>query len=357
MGDQICSNGSPRPASFLSRCSSLPMRTVASPAQMTAHADNSRLCRNRGTDAPRVTLRRGQGMSRMARSGRNGPFRVGNGEPLMAGVTIDIPVADGGGFSGYLAVPEEGRGPGLLIEQEIDFWGQCEPARRRRPLRRGRLCLPRARSLLADGARRGPRLRRGRFRQGLRLLPALRRGPGPRRHRCGARCAKGAARVHRQGRRHGLLPRRQARLPHRHTPRSRCGGLVLWRGDRGRARRVRRHRLPHADALRRRRLICAARGRRRRHRPFRGAAGGADSRLSRRRSRLLQPRAERRLSPALGHGRPFAHHRAAAPRDSAPLTTWNRSGSITSTTNSRGATRPRPWPPWWPSPTSTTSRP
>ena len=37
----------------------------------------------------------------------------------MAGVTIDIPVADGGGFSGYLAVPEEGQGPGLLIEQEI----------------------------------------------------------------------------------------------------------------------------------------------------------------------------------------------------------------------------------------------
>ena len=37
----------------------------------------------------------------------------------MAGVTIDIPVADGDGFSGYLAVPEAGSGPGLLIEQEI----------------------------------------------------------------------------------------------------------------------------------------------------------------------------------------------------------------------------------------------
>ena len=37
----------------------------------------------------------------------------------MAGVTIDIPVADGGGFSGYLTVPEAGSGPGLLIEQEI----------------------------------------------------------------------------------------------------------------------------------------------------------------------------------------------------------------------------------------------
>ena len=37
----------------------------------------------------------------------------------MAGVTIDIPVADGDGFSGYLTVPEAGSGPGLLIEQEI----------------------------------------------------------------------------------------------------------------------------------------------------------------------------------------------------------------------------------------------
>ena len=37
----------------------------------------------------------------------------------MTGVTIDIPVAGGGGFSGYLAVLEEGQGPGLLIEQEI----------------------------------------------------------------------------------------------------------------------------------------------------------------------------------------------------------------------------------------------
>ena len=37
----------------------------------------------------------------------------------MAGTTIDIPVADSGGFTGYLTVPEAGSGPGLLIEQEI----------------------------------------------------------------------------------------------------------------------------------------------------------------------------------------------------------------------------------------------
>ena len=37
----------------------------------------------------------------------------------MAGATIDIPVAGGGGFRGYLTVPEAGRGPGLVIEQEI----------------------------------------------------------------------------------------------------------------------------------------------------------------------------------------------------------------------------------------------
>ena len=37
----------------------------------------------------------------------------------MAGAMIDIPVAGGGGFSGYLTVPEAGTGPGLLIEQEV----------------------------------------------------------------------------------------------------------------------------------------------------------------------------------------------------------------------------------------------
>ena len=37
----------------------------------------------------------------------------------MAGTMIDIPVAGGGGFRGYLTVPEAGSGPGLLIEQEI----------------------------------------------------------------------------------------------------------------------------------------------------------------------------------------------------------------------------------------------
>ena len=37
----------------------------------------------------------------------------------MAGTMIDIPVAGGGEFRGYLTVPEAGSGPGLLIEQEI----------------------------------------------------------------------------------------------------------------------------------------------------------------------------------------------------------------------------------------------
>ena len=37
----------------------------------------------------------------------------------MAGAMIDIPVAGGGGFRGYLAVPEASSGPGLLIEQEV----------------------------------------------------------------------------------------------------------------------------------------------------------------------------------------------------------------------------------------------
>ena len=37
----------------------------------------------------------------------------------MAGTMIDIPVAGGGAFGGHLTAPEAGRGPGLLIEQEI----------------------------------------------------------------------------------------------------------------------------------------------------------------------------------------------------------------------------------------------
>ena len=37
----------------------------------------------------------------------------------MAGATIDIPVAGGGGFKGYLTLPEAGTGPGLLIAQEV----------------------------------------------------------------------------------------------------------------------------------------------------------------------------------------------------------------------------------------------
>ena len=37
----------------------------------------------------------------------------------MAGTMIDIPVAGGGAFKGYLTVPAAGSGPGLLIEQEI----------------------------------------------------------------------------------------------------------------------------------------------------------------------------------------------------------------------------------------------
>ena len=180
------------------------------------------------TDGVPVTLRRGQGMSRMARSGRNGPFRVGNGEPLMAGVTIDIPVADGGGFSGDLTVPEAGSGPGLLIEQEIFGVNASLRAVADLYAEEGYVCLvPDLFWRMEPGVDLGYDERR--FRQGLRFLPALRRGPGSRRHRCGARCAQGTARVHRQGCRHGLLPRRQARLSHRHTPRRRCGRLVLWR--------------------------------------------------------------------------------------------------------------------------------
>ena len=60
-----------------------------------------------------------------------------------------------------------------------------------------------------------------------------------------------------------------------------------------------------------------------------------------------------RPSAMVAHSRTIALLRRA----SAPRTTWKRSGRTTSTTNSRGGTQAPPWPPWWPSPTSTTSRP
>src|ERR1700733_3760509 len=37
----------------------------------------------------------------------------------MAGTKIEIKTSDGSGMTGYLAVPESGKGPGLLVVQEI----------------------------------------------------------------------------------------------------------------------------------------------------------------------------------------------------------------------------------------------
>ena len=37
----------------------------------------------------------------------------------MAGKWIDIPAADGGKFRGYLTVPASGKGPGIVLCQEI----------------------------------------------------------------------------------------------------------------------------------------------------------------------------------------------------------------------------------------------
>ena len=37
----------------------------------------------------------------------------------MAGKWIEIPAADGGKFRGYLAVPAAGKGPGIVLCQEI----------------------------------------------------------------------------------------------------------------------------------------------------------------------------------------------------------------------------------------------
>jgi carboxymethylenebutenolidase len=41
------------------------------------------------------------------------------GDKAMAGQWIDIPAADGGTFRGYLALPASGKGPGIVLCQEI----------------------------------------------------------------------------------------------------------------------------------------------------------------------------------------------------------------------------------------------
>ena len=208
----------------------MPLRAVASPARLAAHTRNCGLRRGRGP------ARFAAGIGR-TQNGPTGPERARReGRRASHGRYDDRHSRRRRRRIQGLSDCAGGRQRAGPADRAGDFRDQRELARCRRPLRRGRLRLPRARSLLAHGARRGPGLRGGGLRQGLRLLRALRRGPGASRHRRGAGCAARAARVHRRGRRHGLLPRRQARLPDRVASRRRCGGLVLWRRHRGGAR-------------------------------------------------------------------------------------------------------------------------
>ena len=41
------------------------------------------------------------------------------GEDLMTGATISVPARDGASFKAYLATPEYGSGPGIVLLQEI----------------------------------------------------------------------------------------------------------------------------------------------------------------------------------------------------------------------------------------------
>lgn len=45
----------------------------------------------------------------------------------MAGQTIQIKTASGKQFSAYLATPETGKGPGVVLCQE-NLWGECSNA-------------------------------------------------------------------------------------------------------------------------------------------------------------------------------------------------------------------------------------
>ena len=130
--------------------------------------------------------------------------------------------------------PPSGSGPGILLLQEIfgvnasmrdvaDYYAE-----------EGYVVL--APDLFwRHGARRRARLYRGRFQQGVRLLPALRRQPVDQGRR---RRAEGAARapgMQRQGRRARLLPGRQARLSRRRAHRCRLRRQLLRRRHRGRS--------------------------------------------------------------------------------------------------------------------------
>src|SRR5262249_41041475 len=45
--------------------------------------------------------------------------QAGGSEGLMTGTMINVPARDGGSFRAYLATPEQGSGPGIVLLQEI----------------------------------------------------------------------------------------------------------------------------------------------------------------------------------------------------------------------------------------------
>ena len=139
--------------------------------------------------------------------------------------TIRVPLRDGV-MGAYVAIPD--RTPAGAIIAIMEIWGVNDTMRRHaHEFARSGLRLPRAGSVLAAGAGRGALRLQSRAREeGVRPLLRLRLRPRRARHggHRGSTCAR-AARVQRQGRRGGLLPRRQALLshvlPHRHRLRGR----------------------------------------------------------------------------------------------------------------------------------------
>ena len=177
----------------------------------------------------------------------------------MAGRYITVTAKDGGSFKAYLATPEKGSGPGHRAAAG-DFRHQRLYPRRRRLLRRGRLCRAGAGPVLAHRARHRAGLRRRGPQEGLCLSREIRRRQSGGRYRRHGRGAAPPAGMQGQDRRHRLLPRRAAGLSQRGAARHRLRRLLLRRRHREGAGRSGEDQMPDGAAHRREGQMDAARG-------------------------------------------------------------------------------------------------
>ena len=155
----------------------------------------------------------------------------------MAGQWIDIAAADGGSFKGYLTIPASGSGPGILLLQEIfgvnasmrdvaDYYAE-----------EGYVVLaPDLFWRLEPGIELG--YSEAEFNKAFGYYQRFDANQSIKDAADALKVLR-ARRMHGQGRRARLLPRRQARLSHRGAHRCRLRRLLLWRRHRSRSRRGR----------------------------------------------------------------------------------------------------------------------